>query len=88
MDIADLAPAEEEVEQEVETVSEEFEIEAEEAEPQSEDPAGQGLQDLKVDIDLEESSAPATAGKVMPSVKTGTALDDFDIDLGDLLPKK
>lgn len=49
---------------------------------------GLGLADLKVDgIDLEAAPAAGT-GKVMPAVKTGTALDDFDIDLGDLIPKK
>lgn len=49
---------------------------------------GLGLADLKVEgIDLE--AAPGVGkGKAMPSVKTGTALDNFDIDLGDLIPKK
>jgi len=82
LDMADLAPAEEE--------ADEFEIAAEEPEVETAEQAGQGLEDLKVDgIDLETApAAGAEKGKVMPSVKTGTALDDFDIDLGDLLPKK
>ncbi len=60
--------------------------------PAGEEPAAQPdqageLEDLEVvGIDLE--SKPAAGGKVMPSVKTGTALDDFDIDLGDLIPGK
>jgi len=52
-----------------------------------------GLEDLQVDdLDL-NAPAPLVAGsklgeKLMPSVKTGTALDDFDIDLGELIKKK
>ena len=52
-------------------------------------PSGSGLEDLQVeDLDLGAAS-PLVAGskagdKLMPSVKTGTALDDFEIDLGDL----
>lgn len=51
--------------------------------------SGSGLEDLQVeDLDL-ETPAPLVAGskaggKLMPSVKTGTALDDFEIDLGEL----
>lgn len=88
MDIADLAPSAEEAEFEVEEeVSEDVEVAEDQPAPED---AGQGLEDLQVEgIDLEASSAPPAGekGKVMPSVKTGTALDDFDIDLGDLLPK-
>lgn len=86
LDMADLAPAEEEIE----TATDEFKVEQEEPEVETAGEAGQGLEDLKVDgIDLETSPAPPTEkGKVMPAAKTGTALDDFDIDLGDLLPKK
>lgn len=89
MDIADLAPAEEETDLAVEAVSEEFDFATEETVAADEEQAGTGLADLQVDgIDLEAAPAPAgDKGKVMPSVKTGTALDDFDIDLGDLLPK-
>lgn len=53
---------------------------------------GSGLEDLQVDgLDLEAPS-PLVAGskaghKLMPSVKTGTALDDFEFDLGELLEK-
>ena len=54
---------------------------------------GSGLEDLQVDnLDLE---SPATmvsgnkvGGKLMPSVKTGTALDDFDFDLGELITEE
>lgn len=86
LDMADLAPAEEEAE----APSEEFEAVVEETASESAEQAGQGLEDLKVEgIDLDASATASTEkGKTMPSVKTGTALDDFDIDLGDLLPKK
>ena len=77
--ISDLAPAEEELEvvvEEVEEVEEELEAVG----------AGQGLGDLQVDgIDLETTPGVDDPGKVVPSVKTGTALDDFDFDLGDLM---
>jgi len=52
-------------------------------------PKPTGLEDLYVEgLDL-DSPAPSVAGDVtgkryIPSVKTGTALDSFDIDLGDL----
>lgn len=52
-------------------------------------PQPTGLEDLYIDgLDL-DSPAPSVAGDVsgkryIPSVKTGTALDSFDIDLGDL----
>ncbi len=51
---------------------------------------GAGLEDLSVDgIDLETPSLPpvgSVAGnKFRPAVKTGTALDNFDFDLGDLI---
>ena len=84
--ISDLAPAEEVdevlvddfVEEEVEVVAEEEELETV--------GAGQGLGDLQVDgIDLESTPGVDDPGKVVPSVKTGTALDDFDFDLGDLM---
>ncbi|MDH3392248.1 MAG: hypothetical protein OEL85_10685, partial [Desulfobulbaceae bacterium] len=74
--ISDLAPAEEELEVAVEEVEEELEAVG----------AGQGLGDLQVDgIDLESTPGVDDPGKVVPSVKTGTALDDFDFDLGDLM---
>lgn len=48
-----------------------------------------GLEDLNFNgLDLETSARPvggSVAGKrFLPSVKTGTALDTFDIDLGEL----
>ena len=91
IDISDLAPSDEAVsepEPEEEAGFEVLEEEPVEEVPAEEEGAreGAGLKDLKVDIDLEPSEAPK--GKVMPSVKTGTALDDFDIDLGDLLTSK
>ncbi|BCO10333.1 hypothetical protein GF1_27090 [Desulfolithobacter dissulfuricans] len=54
---------------------------------------GGNLEDLQVD-DLELGAPPPPpadqAGGMFsgPAVKTGTALDDFDIDLGELLTKK
>jgi len=75
--ISDLGPAEE-AEEAVAAVAEEAAAAT----------GGQGLEDLKVEgIDL-ESTPGADSEKIMPSVKTGTALDDFDIDLGDLLTGK
>ncbi|MCL7486905.1 MAG: hypothetical protein M8357_01860 [Desulfobulbaceae bacterium] len=87
IDISDLGPSEE-VE---ETPSQEFLEEEPEAtvEETAAAGAGQGLEDLKVEgIDLESTPGAPDSGKVMPSVKTGTALDDFDIDLGDLITSK
>jgi len=51
---------------------------------------GAGLEDLQVDgLDLEIPSLPpagsVTGKKMRPSVKTGTALDGFDVDLGELM---
>ena len=89
MDISDLAPSEEqeEVEETMEAAgTEEFALAEEEAGEEMEN--APELEDLKVEgLDLESAPQPAE-GKVMPSVKTGTALDDFNVDLGDLLPKK
>lgn len=86
IDISDLSPAEEVADEPLEAV-EEFQLETEEAFEEAASEAKE-LADLEVDgIDLEGSSAPKS-GKAMPSVKTGTALDDFDIDLGDLLTGK
>jgi hypothetical protein len=95
--ISDLAPSEEMVS---EPVEEDMVIEEKPAEEEmvfeeehaaeavsSEDHEAGELEDLEVDgIDLE--SKPAAGDRVMPSVKTGTALDDFDIDLGDLITGK
>jgi hypothetical protein len=51
--------------------------------------SGGGLEDLQMEgLDLDIPSLPpagsAAGGNMRPAVKTGTALDDFDIDLGDL----
>lgn len=52
--------------------------------------SGAGLEDLQMDgFDLEMPSLPSTGSatekKLRTTVKTGTALDDFDIDLGELI---
>ena len=95
IDISDLAPPGESME---EAVMESFNLEEESAPGIAlarEDssvviaPVSGGLEDLQVeDLDL-DVAAPLVAGskagdKLMPSVKTGTALDDFEIDLGEL----
>lgn len=85
-EISDLAPPQEIAGMAEEEAAEEPEFAAAEATPSKPQSTGLGLADLKVEgIDLEV--APAK-GKAMPSVKTGTALDEFDIDLGELIPKK
>jgi len=101
IDISDLAPPEAEQELELsmgETLSEEPVAAAEPASikstpAQSLGAGSSGLEDLQVeDLDL-DVPAPLVSGskigeKLMPSVKTGTALDDFDIDLGELISKE
>lgn len=83
--ISDLAPSDEVVEEAIEDDLIFDDASVDEAAPLTDHEAGE-LEDLEVDgIDL---GTPAAGGKVMPSVKTGTALDDFDIDLGDLIPGK
>lgn len=78
--ISDLAPADESGEVQLDEFVEEVETEVATA------GAAQGLGDLKIDgIDLESTPGVDDAGKIVPSVKTGTALDDFDFDLGDLM---
>jgi len=98
IDISDLAPPETEqegvVESETLTLEEEPFADAAlvgGAPPASDFVApGSGLEDLQVEgLDL-QAPAPLVAGskvgnKLMPSVKTGTALDDFEVDLGDLI---
>jgi hypothetical protein len=86
-EISDLAPPQVAADLAEEEAGEDLEFAAaEEAPPSRAQSAGLGLADLKVEgIDLE--AAPAK-GKAMHSVKTGTALDEFDIDLGELIPKK
>ncbi len=96
IDISDLAPPEEDGEElvtEALTLDEETSGDAAFAGGSPPAPAsiapGSGLEDLQVeDLDL-DTPAPLVAGskagdKLMPSVKTGTALDDFEIDLGEL----
>ncbi len=100
IDISDLAPPETDTEitaTESLTLDDDLETVAEM--PADETPApstiapGSGLEDLQVDnLDL-ESPAPLVSGskignKLMPSVKTGTALDDFDFDLGELITEE
>lgn len=84
--ISDLAPVEEAEEVLAEGPAEE----EHEAAAAAAGAGGLGLEDLKVDgIDLDSSpGGVAESGKVLPSVKTGTALDDFDFDLGDLITTK
>lgn len=60
--------------------------------PSSPSPMKAGLEDLNFNgLDLDTPSkliGGSAAGKrYLPSVKTGTALDKFDIDLGDLFPE-
>lgn len=75
--ISDLAPSEETEEEPVEEAG------------SQETKGGGGLESLEVEgIDLDTAPDVDETGKVAPSVKTGTALDDFDIDLGDLLTGK
>ncbi len=99
LDISDLAPPSESVgSSPVEDLAmkDEDPTEAEIAEAAAEEKAVadtlglSGLADLSMDgLDLDvASSAPAgsvTGDKMKPAAKTGTALDDFDIDLGDLM---
>ena len=62
--------------------------------PQKEKVGGKaGLEDLNFNgLDLESPAKIVTGSKAgkryLPSVKTGTALDKFDIDLGDLFSEK
>jgi len=97
IDISDLAPPETGEEPSI-SGQEREEQAATENPPEVEPaPAGvsstSGLEDLQVeDLDLDAPaplmSGSKIGGKLMPSVKTGTALDDFDIDLGELISKE
>lgn len=61
---------------------------AEEA-PEAAEAAGHGLESLQVEgIDLEGAPEVDDSKVVEHEVKTGTALDDFDIDLGDLMSEE
>lgn len=94
LDISDLAPPDSgavEEEEPAETIAEDaspLAIEPSSPPATPSRPAG-GLEDLQVqDLELDAPSrlvSGSAAGKrYLPSVKTGTALDKFDIDLGDL----
>lgn len=96
LDIAGLAPEEEPEEElsgdielsldEPESASDDIELESYEQPSTGEEP--KELEDLEVDgIDFGSLGAPS-GDKVVRSVKTGTALDDFDVELGDLLNGK
>ena len=100
IDISDLAPPETDTDTTTtESLTLDDDIEAVAEMPADETPApssiapGSGLEDLHIDnLDL-ESPAPLVSGskvgdKLMPSVKTGTALDDFDFDLGELITEE
>ena len=100
IDISDLAPPETDAEvTATESLTLDDDIETIAEMPADETPApslvapGSGLEDLQVDnLDL-DSPAPLVSGskvgdKLMPSVKTGTALDDFDFDLGELITEE
>ena len=100
IDISDLAPPETDTEvTATESLTLDDDIETVAEMPADETPApslvapGSGLEDLQVDnLDL-DSPAPLVSGskvgdKLMPSVKTGTALDDFDFDLGELITEE
>lgn len=97
IDISDLAPPETEEEASMDAKEREEEAAAKTL-PEPKPAAAaisstSGLEDLQVeDLDL-DAPAPLVSGskvgdKLMPSVKTGTALDDFDIDLGELISKE
>lgn len=96
MDLSDLAPAEEVAGQVAESGPEEVAFAMGDQKPAvfsdsaAAEAAGQGLEDLKVEgIDLDSTPAPPPGkDKVVPSVKTGTALDNFDVDPKDLFGKK
>jgi len=97
IDISDLAPPE--PEEKIGMGGETNESTVAASEPSQVEPAPvtvadvAGLEDLQVeDLDL-DAPAPLISGskigeKLMPSVKTGTALDEFDIDLGELISEK
>ncbi|HFQ90531.1 MAG TPA: hypothetical protein ENK27_10700 [Desulfobulbus sp.] len=95
IDISDLAPPVEEQE-EVEELTLDSGAEPRPAmAPRPAPAAGMasgGLEDLEIDgLDLDAPppvAGSAAGGRLPPAVKTGTALDDFDIDLGDLLAEE
>jgi RNA polymerase subunit RPABC4/transcription elongation factor Spt4 len=95
IDISDLAPPEENStfyspDDNVELT---LDLEKLDISPVAEPEAKAVLDDLLLDgLDL-DTSAPTVAGSksshiLRPSLKTGTALDDFEVDLGDLIAKE
>ncbi len=90
IDISDLAPAEKETDTLLvaESVAEVVVAEKAPAAPSARTRSA-ALEDLQFEgIDLETQAISAQdaapAGKISASIKTGTALDSFDVDLGDL----
>ncbi len=90
IDISDLAPAEKETETLLvaEAVAEVVVAEKAPTAPSARTRSA-ALEDLQFEgIDLENQAISAQnaapAGKISASIKTGTALDSFDVDLGDL----
>ncbi len=91
LDLSDLTPPESEVEGKEE--KEELSLGGLSLEKSGDADKSAGRGDILSDLDIDDldlsgpSSAPAgsaTGKKLRPSAKTGTALDDFDIDLGEL----
>ena len=93
LDLSDLAPPTGEEEEEALVLDETVGVEAEEAVAPGAGGSG-NLEDLQVDgLDLGAPPPLPPSGQdgdivAGPAVKTGTALDDFDVDLGDLLTKE
>ncbi len=97
LDISDLGPNADE--SEVPVLEEAFETQSaepvaavvDESPPSLDSGAGSGLEDLQLDeLDLDVTATPVSGSeankKQSIAVKTGTALDNFDIDLGELFP--
>ncbi|WP_028580709.1 hypothetical protein [Desulfogranum japonicum] len=98
IDISDLSPPMDESFEEKKEVAFKLEPEPEvaavSAPPKAEPSEAQlddlgNLEDLVLDeIELTKSIKPLIGRRNAPSVKTGTALDNFDIDLGELFEEK
>lgn len=92
IDLSDLGPPEEEAMVVEETLALDDTVDAI-TPPGPSAGGGAGLEDLQVDdLDLDGPSplvsGSKTGKKLMPGTKTGTALDEFNIDLGELFPEK
>lgn len=89
IDISDLAPPADEREREELTLDTGERAVPAMARPAAAGASSAGLEDLDVDgLDLDAPSpvVESTRGdQLPPAVKTGTALDEFDVDLGELL---